>query len=179
MQQVSSTWSCGLCCGACRKIRMCGKSLHTPVSAEKFYFVIAYSFSCDHFIGTRKFAQAYMLARELGSGAFSIVKLGVNLVSLFLTIDLVCETVLAVRDSMSPAMSSPHFRVFPSLPLAQGTGSDTSISLLIAGNGPEDGGEGGFEKEIVGRGLCFSAHGNRNFVSIRPSTYNKVRSLCL
>jgi len=31
--------------------------------------------------GTRKFAQAYMLARELGSGAFSVVKLGVNLVS--------------------------------------------------------------------------------------------------
>ena len=29
---------------------------------------------------TRKFAQAYMLARELGSGAFSVVKLGVNLV---------------------------------------------------------------------------------------------------
>lgn len=28
---------------------------------------------------TRKFAQAYMLARELGSGAFSVVKLGVNL----------------------------------------------------------------------------------------------------
>jgi hypothetical protein len=30
----------------------------------------------------KKFNQCYMLARELGSGAFSIVKLGVHLVSL-------------------------------------------------------------------------------------------------
>ncbi len=31
--------------------------------------------------GQKKFSQTYMLARELGSGAFSVVKLGVHLVS--------------------------------------------------------------------------------------------------
>ncbi len=33
------------------------------------------------FPDAKKFNQCYMLARELGSGAFSVVKLGVNLVS--------------------------------------------------------------------------------------------------
>ncbi len=32
-------------------------------------------------LDAKKFNQCYMLARELGSGAFSVVKLGVNLVS--------------------------------------------------------------------------------------------------
>ncbi len=33
------------------------------------------------FVDAKKFNQCYMLARELGSGAFSVVKLGINLVT--------------------------------------------------------------------------------------------------
>jgi hypothetical protein len=36
------------------------------------------------FAGGKKFAQNYMLARELGSGAFSVVKLAMHLVCFFL-----------------------------------------------------------------------------------------------
>lgn len=75
--------------------------------------------------GTRKFAQAYMLARELGSGAFSVVKLGVNLVSQ--TFQLRVK-----RSSNIGTFFSPPILLLPS---------------RCVGNGPEDSSESGVEEE--------------------------------
>jgi hypothetical protein len=91
-----------------------------PASKERLCLACSYPVHSFILSGTRKFAQAYMMARELGSGAFSVVKLGVNLVSL---------TVFLVRTWMW--FSSQFLR------------------CACTGNRAEDSGESRVEKEIV------------------------------
>lgn len=104
-----------------------------------------------------------MLARELGSGAFSVVKLGVNLVSP----SSVCICLYAAHISTLSLSDS----LLLSLLL---TSHHLSILFSLTGDGSEDRSKGGLQEETVGRGLRLAADGDRDTHPARPPTYNKV-----
>jgi hypothetical protein len=64
--------------GGSSSIKNPGSSSSKSISSS--LFVLWKRIISPYFSDAKKFNQCYMLARELGSGAFSVVKLGVNLV---------------------------------------------------------------------------------------------------
>jgi hypothetical protein len=60
-----------------------GSAASTGKMNGKLLFFRSISYFNLVLVGGKKFAQNYMLARELGSGAFSVVKLAMHLVSSF------------------------------------------------------------------------------------------------